>query len=160
MLDYTGISSYPVGENSDKRKINGAGTDSANAFASRVGGGSAPLTNNSPFQLYQTPQQDYSTFQFREPLAPPRLEVPTAPQQQITLLGLLPANLAQLVSANLEKIAGQLASFFYGNRREKQLEEEKLNRALNDAFGAGFLGEVRKVEETHKGQMADGETNG
>lgn len=152
MMDYTGVSTYPVGESADKRKPDANKQDAGNPFMNR----NTTPGNASPFQIYQAPQQDYSTFQFRDALTPPRLEVPQSPQQQVTPLGLLPANMAQMVNANLEKIAGQIMSFFKGNQKEKPSEEEKLNRQLNDAFGSGLLGEVIKVEEAAKGQMEDG----
>lgn len=143
MMDYTGVTTYPAGESTEKRK----------ADSGRANPGSASAT--SPFQIYQAPRHDYSTFQFREPLTPPRLEIPQSQTPQITLLGLLPANMAQLVNRNLEKIAGQVMSFFKGNPKEKPSEEERLRRQLNDAFGTGLSGETIRVPEAAKGQMDD-----
>ncbi|WP_373533132.1 hypothetical protein [Vampirovibrio sp.] len=157
MMDYTAVSAYPPTEGADKRKAEMGKPESGSPFANRPGAASAlPVNNNGTFQIYQPAQQDYSTFQFRQPLAPPRPGIPQSPQQQITPLGLLPANLAQMANGNLEKLAGQIMSFFNGNRKEKPSEEERLNRQLNDAFGGGLLGEVLKVEEAAKGQMQDG----
>jgi hypothetical protein len=156
MMDYTGVSVYPLNEGSDKRKMETGKAESTSPFTNRTGTASTTPASNSPFQIYQPAQQDYSTFQFREPLAPPRLNTPQSPQQQITALGLLPANLTQMMNANMDKLAGQIMSFFKGNRKEKPDEEEHLKRQLNDAFGSGLLGEVLKVEEATKGQMEDG----
>lgn len=157
MMDYTGVSSYPVNDSTDKRKVETGKQDATSLTVSRSGITTlGPAGNPTPFQIYQPPQQDYSTFQFRDTLAPPRLNIPRSPQQQVTPLGLLPANLAQMANANLEKLAGQIVSFFNGNRKDKPSEEDRLNRQLNDAFGVGLLGEVLKVEETAKGQMEDG----
>lgn len=152
MMDYTGVSTYPLNEATDKRKVEAGKAESASPFVNRPGAAS-----NATFQIYQPAQQDYSTFQFREPLAPPRTNLPQSPQQQVTPLGLLPANLAQLMNANMDKLAGQIMSFFKGNVKEKPSEEDRLNRQLNDALVTGLLGEVLKVEEAAKGQMEDGE---
>lgn len=156
MMDYTGISAFPTGESTDKRKADVVRTDASNPFINRGGTATPTLTNNQPSQIYQAPQQDVSTFRFKDTLTPPRLGLPQSPQQTVTPVGLLPANLAQMMNANLEKIAGQIMSFFNGNRKERVSEEDRLNRQLNDAFGLGLLGEVLKVEETAKGQMEDG----
>lgn len=145
MMDYTGMSTLLAGEAADRQK----------AVQAKAGGVNPPAntTAPSPFQIYQAPQQDYSTFQFKDTLTPPRLDLPQSPAQQVTPLGLLPANLTQMVN----RIAGQIISFFKGNQKEKPTEEEKMNRQLNDAFGTGFMGEVLKVQEAAKGQMEDGE---
>lgn len=157
MMDYTGISAFPTGESTDKRKADAAKTEASNPFMSRGGAAASALANNSPpTQIYQAPQQDVSTFRFKDALTPPRPGIPQSPQQTVTPVGLLPANLAQMMNTNLEKIAGQIMSFFNGNRKERVSEEDRQNRQLNDAFGLGLLGEVLKVEEAAKGQMEDG----
>lgn len=157
MMDYTGVSAYPLNEGADKRKVEAGKTESASPFTNRPGSDINTPTSNASFQIYQPAQQDYSTFQFREPLAPPRTKLPQSPQQQVTPLGLLPASLAQVMNANMDKLAGQIMSFFKGNVKEKTSEEDRLKRQLNDALGTGLLGELLKVEETAKGQMEDGE---
>ncbi|WP_303674592.1 hypothetical protein [Vampirovibrio chlorellavorus] len=157
MMDYTGVSLYPVADTAEKRKAEAVKADGASPFMNRpaVSAGQASAVN--PFQLYQPLQQDASTFRFKEPLAPPNPNLPQSTQTRVTPLGLLPANLAQLVNANMEKLAGQIMSFFNGNRKQKPSEEEQLNRQLNDAFGVGLLGEVVKVEEAASSQMQEGE---
>lgn len=159
MLDYAGVSSYSLGEAAgEKRKTDGE-------VASKP---TSNLSNNTPFQLNNGPSVDYSTFQFKRgvdnptqfqnALTPPRLDLVSAQtRQSITPVGLLPGVMMQLMNANLEKLAGQVMSFFNGNRREKPTEEDQLKRNLNDAFGQGLLGEVIKVEAPHKGQMENGE---
>jgi hypothetical protein len=157
MMDYTGVSLYPLADTADKRKADGGKTDASSPFMNRPAMYAPQSAVANPFQLYQPLQQDASTFRFKEPLAPPNPNLPQSAQTQVTPMGLLPANLAQMVNANMEKLAGQIMSFFNGNRKQKPSEEEQLNRQLNDAFGVGLLGDVVKVEETVKGQMQEGQ---
>ncbi len=162
MMDFTGVSLYPVADTAEKRKSETVKSemmkaDASSPFMNRPAVSAPQTTAVNPFQFYQPLQQDASTFRFKEPLAPPNPNLPQSAQTQVTPLGLLPANLSQLVNANMEKLAGQIMSFFNGNRKQKPSEEEQLNRQLNDAFGLGLFGEVVKVEETSKGQMQEGE---
>lgn len=157
MMDYTGVSLYPVADTAEKRKAEAVKADAASPFMNRPAVNASQASAVNPFQLYQPLQQDASTFRFKAPLAPPNPNLPQSAQTQVTPLGLLPANLSQLVNANMEKLAGQIMSFFNGNRKQKPSEEEQLNRQLNDAFGVGLLGAVVKVEEATSSQMQQGE---
>lgn len=154
MMDYTGVSLYPMAEPAEKRRLDTAKVDVPAPANNRGSAGFTAASGPNPFSLYQPLQQDASIFRFKEPLAPPRTNLPQSTQAQVTPLGLLPAHLSQMVNANMEKLAGQIMSFFNGHRNAKPTtEEEQRRRQLNDALGVGLLGEVIKVEEAAKGQM-------
>jgi hypothetical protein len=148
MFDFQSVSSYSPGDlAADKRK-----TETGNTMREKP----PPAGPMIATELFN--QRDYSTFQFQNQSQPLRAVPPNdqpTPQKPPFLLSVLTINGLQTLNSNFERIASQIAGFFYGNRKEKPADDEKQRRGLNDFFTLDFLGE-RKVEESNQSGFGDG----
>lgn len=147
MFDFQGISSYPI----EKRKTDSEAAKNGAGVAEKPPPGSVASQNS----VFNQPIRDYSTFQFQTNRTPPALNPPPEPPKPTFLTPFFNSALMQGFSGNFERIASQVASFFWGNRKEKPSAEEQEKRNLNDFFTPDFMGE-RKVEEIAQSGFGDG----
>lgn len=144
MFDFQGVTSYSLGDfSAEKRK-----SDTAVNAREKPPPGSQVATR----ELWN--QQDYSTFQFQTSL-PPAVQPPPQLPKLPNLPSFLNTSFLQTINGNFERVASQIVSFFFGNRKEKPTDDEKQKRGLNDFFTLDFLGE-RKVEEPSQSGFGDG----
>ena len=114
-----------------------------------------PAFGNAQNSVFNQPIQDYSTFQFQTNRTPLLPTLPPDPPRPTFLTPFVNSALMQGLGANFERVASQVASFFFGNRKEKPSAEERERRNLNDFFTLDFMGE-RKVEEINQSGFGDG----